>query len=54
MSTPEIQHDAVALMRIQGVLKFMDIDPRVAKPVIDARQFMMTILREYPVAEMPR
>ena len=54
MSTPEIQMDAVALMRIQGVLKFMDIDPRVAKPVKDARQFIVTILREYPIAEMPK
>ncbi len=51
MSTPEIQRDAVQMMRIQGVLKFMDIDPRVAKPVIDAQQFIVTLLRECPIKE---
>ena len=51
MSAIEIQRDAVQMMRIQGVLKFIGLDPRVAKPVIASQQFLLKLLRECPVEE---
>ncbi len=51
MSLPEIQRDAVEMMRIQGVLKFMQLDPRVARPVLIMRQTVLQLLRSYPIED---
>ncbi len=51
MSLSEIQRDAVQMMRIQGILKFIPIDPRVAKTLIRARQFILEILRSCPTED---
>ncbi len=51
LSQPEIQRDAVEMMKIQGVLKFMVLDPRVANPVIDVQQLILSQLRDYPVED---
>ena len=51
MSLPEIQRDAVEMMKIQGVLKFMILDRRVAQPVLDVRQLIVSQLRDYPVED---
>ena len=51
MSLPEIQRDAVEMMKVQGVLKFMVLDPRVRKPVLDVRQVILEELRDYPVED---
>ena len=51
MSQPEIQRDAVKMIHIQSVLKYIDLDPRVAKPVIDVQQVMLHILRDTPIED---
>lgn len=51
MSQPEIQRDAIEMMRIQGVLKFMKLDPRVARPVLIVRQVVVQLLRSYPIED---
>ena len=51
MSHPEIQRDAVELMKVQGVLKFMIIDPRIEAPILDVRQLILSQLRDYPVED---
>ena len=51
MSLPEIQRDAVKMMHIQSALKYIDLDPRVAKPVIDVQQYMLHILRDTPIED---
>ena len=51
MSLPEIQRDAVEMMKVQGVLKFMILDRRVAKPILDTRQLILSQLRDYPVED---
>jgi hypothetical protein len=51
MSHSEIQRDAVELMKVQGVLKFMILDHRVRRPVLDVRQLILRQLRDYPVED---
>jgi len=51
VSRPEIQRDAVEMMKVQGVLKFMLLDHRVAKPILDVRQLILSQLRDYPVED---
>ncbi len=51
MSQPEIQRDAVEMMKIRGVLKFMFLDPRVEAPIIDVQQLILSQLRDYPVED---
>lgn len=51
MSQPEIQRDAVEMMKIQGVLKFMILDRRVEAPILGVRQLIVSQLRDYPVED---